>query len=283
MFKPIANTTFSYILTMNDFRSSIEEAHRPSWIKLTTITMVSTVMENIDIQKIRKFFQLSGSITLKMKDSSGGFKWTLKQTTFFNQITLNYTDEYSTKSVKIFKNSSIQVAGCSDLFDCNRLIKQLSLILKVIFGKDQEVPIDSFRVVMINSNFSLNYHLNLMEVVNHFGKEPMFGVSFEPDKYSAVKIKFKPAADMKQVTASIFSTGKVIVTGAETLKEIVYSYNILNVHILSSKHKIKVAKTETTDVFDKILGYTMDDFITTLPTMGFKPWKMAKINYKINF
>jgi TATA-box binding protein (TBP) (component of TFIID and TFIIIB) len=33
---------------------------------------------------------------------------------------------------------------------------------------------------------------------------------------------------MKQVTASIFSTGRIIVTGAQTLGEIAGAYEILN-------------------------------------------------------
>ena len=95
-----------------------------------------------------------------------------------------------------------------------------------------EVPVDSFRVVMINSNFSLNYNINLMKVADWFEEyDDIFKVSFEPDRYSAVKIKFKPSEDMKEITTSIFSTGKIIITGAETLKEIAFAYNIINNHI----------------------------------------------------
>ena len=93
-------------------------------------------------------------------------------------------------------------------------------------------PIETFKVVMINSNFSLNYKINLLKVSRHFSKYPdIFKVSFEPDKYSAVKVKFKPANDMKEITTSIFGTGKIIITGAETLKEVAYGYNIINTTI----------------------------------------------------
>jgi len=284
MFAPIASTTFNYILTMNSFRQAVPEEHRPSWIKITTITMVSSALKNIDIHKIRDIFQKLKTIRIRMKNSKhSGFEWCLKDTTFYNQITLSYRDEYSTKSIKLFPNGSIQVAGCSDLFDCNRVIKQLSFILKMTLGVTEDIPIDSFRIVMINSNFSLNYHVNLIEISNHFGKEPVFNVSFDPDRYSAVKIKFKPASDMKQVTVSIFSTGKIIVTGAETLKEIVFAYNIINETILSNVKKIKVAPSETKDVFDTIFGFKVTDIVQHVPKLGFKPWTFAATNYKINF
>lgn len=269
---------------MDSFRTSVPEEHRPSWIKITTITMVSSALKNIDIHKIRDIFQKLKIIRIRMKNSKhSGFEWCLKDTTFYNQVTLNYKDDYSTKSIKLFPNGSIQVAGCSDLFDCNRVIKQLSFILKVTLGKTEDIPVDSFKIVMINSNFSLNYHVNLIEISNHFGKEPVFNVSFDPDRYSAVKIKFKPASDMKQVTVSIFSTGKIIVTGAETLKEIVFAYNIINQHIIGHIAKIKVASSENKDVFENILGYNIHDFVPFLKSKGFKPWIMATQNYKINF
>ena len=283
-YSSIANTTFSYILTLDNFRNALPADHRPSWVKITTITMVSKFLGEIDIDKVRTRFRALKSIKLKMKDSksSRGFEWKLRETKFYNQITLGYMDDYSNKSIKVFPNGSIQVAGCSDLFDCNRVITQLTFILKMLLDIKEDIPPSSFRVVMINTNFSLNYHINLFELADHFGSEKMFNVSFDPDRYSAVKIKFKPASDMKQVTASVFSTGKIIVTGAETLKEIAYAYNILNQHIMT-KPSIKVEKTETTDVFNVFLGYTFEDFVKELPKKGFKSWGFTKENYQINF
>ena len=147
---------------------------------------------------------------------------------------------------------------------------------------EKSVPIESYRVVMINTNFSLNYNVNLMKIADHFSKHGIFNVSFEPDRYSAVKVKFKPASDMKEVTVSIFSTGKIIVTGAETLKEIVYAYNIINHHI-NSKPGLKVSKTTETDVFETFMGYKFVDWIPILKNKGFKAWTFNRVNDQINF
>ena len=108
-------------------------------------------------------------------------------------------------------------------------------------------------------------------------------MSFDPDRYSAVKIKFKPAEDMKQVTASVFSTGKIIITGAETLKEIAYSYNIINQFIMSHHKNIKVGKVAVPDVFDTIFGFQIDDLVKELDAKGFKPWGYVSKNHQINF
>jgi TATA-box binding protein (TBP) (component of TFIID and TFIIIB) len=285
MYSSIANNSFSYLLTLDEFRKSLSDELRPSWIKITTITMVSSFVQHIDIKRLRSIFETIGSYTMKRTGSGneGGFNWKLKPTTFYNQVTLTYHDSYSTKSVKVFPNGSIQVAGCCDLFDCKRVITQLTYIFKTFLDIDHDVPEESFRIVMINSNFSLNYNINLHAVSNWFEEyDDIFKVSFEPDRYSAVKIKFKPANDMKEITCSIFSTGKIIITGAETLKEIAFAYNIINQHI-NENPTIRVSRTQETDVFDIYLGYKCDPFVELLKKKGFKSWVHTINNRQINF
>lgn len=287
MYSTIANNSFSYLLTIDEFRKGLPEDTRPSWIKITTITMVSNFVQNIDIKRLRKVFEAIGAYKMKRcgtdGSTNGGFEWKLKPTTFYNQVTLTYHDSYSTKSVKVFPNGSIQVAGCCDLFDCKRIITQLIHIFKVFLNLEIKVPVDSFRVVMINSNFSLNYNINLMKVADWFESySDIFKVSFEPDRYSAVKIKFKPAHEMKEITCSIFSTGKIIITGAETLKEIAFAYNIINQHI-NENPEIRVSQTEDTDVFDVFLGYKCEPLIRHLKEKGFNSWVKTITNRQINF
>jgi len=284
MYSSIANNSFSYLLTLDEIRKGLPDETRPSWVKITTITMVSSFIQQIDIKKLRETFERIGSYRLKREGSSTeGFEWKLKPTTFYNQVTLTYHDTYSTKSVKVFPNGSIQVAGCCDLFDCKRIITQLMYIFKMFLGLDIKVSSDAFRVVMINSNFSLNYNINLMKVADWFEEyQDIFKVSFEPDRYSAVKIKFKPAEDMKEITCSIFSTGKIIITGAETLKEIAFAYNIINQHI-NERPDIRVSRTEETDVFDIFLGYKCEPFIEKLREKGFESWMRTTHNRQINF
>lgn len=284
MYSSIANNSFSYLLTLEEIRNNLPDETRPSWVKITTITMVSSFIKEIDIKRLRETFERVGSYNLKRSGTTtDGFEWKLKPTTFYNQVTLTYHDTYSTKSVKVFPNGSIQVAGCCDLFDCKRIIAQLIYIFKKFLGLDVEVSSDTFRVVMINSNFSLNYNINLMKVADWFEEyQDIFKVSFEPDRYSAVKIKFKPAEDMKEITCSIFSTGKIIITGAETLKEIAFAYNIINQHI-NENPNIRVSKTEETDIFDIFLGYRCEPLIKKLREKGFESWMQTITNRQINF
>ena len=65
-YRSIANNTFSYVLTLDEFRNEIPIEYRPSWVKLTTITMISKFQQDIDIGKIRDVFQSNTSFGRKL-------------------------------------------------------------------------------------------------------------------------------------------------------------------------------------------------------------------------
>jgi TATA-box binding protein (TBP) (component of TFIID and TFIIIB) len=72
----------------------------------------------------------------------------------------------------------------------------------------------------------MNYMLNL-GTVSSIAENKGCTVSFKPEIYSAVKLKFVPGPDMKKITASVFSSGCILITGAKTLSEITASYEFL--------------------------------------------------------
>jgi TATA-box binding protein (TBP) (component of TFIID and TFIIIB) len=261
--------SFAYIQKLNRIRAGMiadkSSAPDPSFVRITTITMCSKFLESIDLAKFRENFKKLDTVYVRPKGSRArGFEWKMKDTAFYNQVTIGYEDHSSRKSIKLFPNGSIQVAGCADLFDCRRILKQLSFILMVVLGKDAVVPVDEVSVKMINTNFSLNSSVNLLKIIAKLSKAQgsPFKVTFDPDRYSAVKVKFVPKPGQKQVTASIFSTGKIIVTGAMTLDEIAESYAILNQNLRDPAILIKpVAQPE---LFDNIMGATFGEWARVL-------------------
>jgi hypothetical protein len=278
--------TKRYIVTLDDVRKKYPSP--PSWIRITTITMLCKFMCDVDIEKIRAAFA-DGPIRIRRKGAlTNGFEWSLKNAAFYNQVTVGYEDQYSNKSIKMFPNGSVQVAGCSDLRDCKRIMRQLSFLVQKVLEREEPLKIENFRVVMINTNFSMNSTVDLMKVIDILSEDEMFMpvypmmnededededevfdhnfiVSFNPERYSAVKVKFNPASNTKQVTASIFSTGKIIVTGAETLREIALAYEVLNEKLQSTK--IEATKEDT---FDVIKGSKFVDIVNKLKQEGVK-------------
>lgn len=258
--------TFQYIVTLDEIRKKYKNV--PSWIRITTITMTCRFFEDrIDIARIRDYFNAHKEVRIRRKGAlTDGNTWTMRHSDseFYNQVTIGYEDSYTVKAVKVFPNGSFQVAGCADLYDCRRVCAQLAFILTTIFKKPMST--DTFRVVMINTNFALNHSVNLIQVFEKLGGE--YDVSFNPDRYSAVKIKFRPRPNMKQVTASVFSTGKIIVTGAETLQEIVFAYDILN-------KELSTTSTSSSDAPPQksiILGADFQEWVRVLRARNVKSW-----------
>ena len=270
--------TFRYILTLD----AVKRAHpESSWVRITTVTMIAKFERDIDLAAFRENFK---PLKIRTKGSSfSGFEWDMKKTTFYNQVTIFTRDQYSNKSIKLFPNGSVQVAGCSDLLDCQRIAREINFIVGHVVPS--EVPNRllpaTISVKMINTNFSLNSAVNLTKVIQAFSQATIpppdpddapgtFLVSFDPDRYSAVKVKFCPAPGMKRVTASVFSTGKIIVTGAQTLKEIALAYRTIN-RVLSPA-AVRLGASEKKDNFETILGHKFSEWVPKLQQKGVVPW-----------
>ena len=259
--------TKRYIVTLDDIRRKYPSP--PSWIRITTITMLCKFLMDINIEKVRAVFA-DGPIRIRRKGAlTNGFEWSLKNTAFYNQVTIGYEDQFSNKSIKVFPNGSCQVAGCSDLRDCKRIVRQLTHLIQQALELEEPPKTEPFRVVMINTNFSINAPVNLMKVIDVLSVDKNFLVSFNPDRYSAVKVKFHPADNTKQVTASVFSTGKIIVTGAETLREIALAYEVLNEKLQTTKIQ---GEPTPEDTFDTIKGSKFSELVANLKQEGVKRW-----------
>lgn len=229
--------------------------------------MLSRYNREIDIDTVERVFRRIRKITLKRTGSKGpGFIWRRKYTTFYNQISLTYQDEYSNKSVKVFPNGSIHVTGASSLLDCNRIMNQLTLIFQMLLKWPKDTVYGNPRIVMINTNYSLNWSIDQYAMIEKLENDGRFEVDYDPAYYSAIKVKFKPGPGMKKIAANIFGSGNIIITGAQTLKEIAYAYRILNEQITSDE---RVAKNAVVKMHDVFLGGRFQDWVPILKKKGF--------------
>jgi TATA-box binding protein (TBP) (component of TFIID and TFIIIB) len=266
--------TFDYILKLNEIRNNLidRQGHpEPSWIKITTITMCSSFNQKIDLVKFREGLESAGPIRLRNVGSDfEGFEWNIaapkknKKGNFYNCVTVWSKDFYSVKNVKIFPNGSIHVTGCSsNMFNCWMILKHITWIVQKITGIEG-LQAEPPRIAMINTNFSLNKQVNIKRVISHFKANPKFNVSFHPESYSGVKLKFAPEEGQKEVTASIFSTGRVIVTGAQTLDEIVMAYRDINAGFVSNAAMFGDEVPARPEKFDVIMGAKFEEWVRVL-------------------
>lgn len=272
--------TAEYILSISKFRNQVAEAIRPSWIKVSTMTVLSKFERELDLERIEKAFKIIKKIRIsptntknvrfhmivgkdgvKVNCTAAGVEWRRKYTTFYNQVSLTYTDCYSTKSIKLFSNGTVHISGCTNLFESGDVMEQVTAILTLILNWTKPLKYTEPRILMINSNFSLNYEVDQYEIIERLRRNPMFKISFTPEKYSAIKVKFKPGPSMKRVTVMIFRTGNIVINGAVTLKEIAYAYKIINGQITADLREDKCEVTKTHNFF---MGATFERWVEVL-------------------
>lgn len=208
--------------------------------------MACKINQEIDVETFRQTF--AKPLRIKIKDSKKSIEWKMKENGFYNQVTVEFVDGTSKKSIKFFPNGTVHVTGCSDIDDCHKVMNLIRFVVSFIVHKD-DVKVDDFKIFMINTNFSMNSTLNLQSVITCL-RNLKLNVSFNPEVYSAVKVKFSPDANMKQVTASIFSSGCVLITGATNLKEINASYKFL-IDILTD---CRISANSEVQLYDYFMG-----------------------------
>ena len=186
-----------------------------------------------------------------MKENSRGH--------FYNQcsITIKPDLERRPVNIKLFTNGSISMTGCLQDKDGKDAVKILLDELNKYEDKhifvDDEVQISDYKITMINSDFKLNFKLDryiLHEKLVNFGLLS----NYDPESYPGVKIyyfwnyynnkknigicKCKSKCNgkgdgtgdgkCKKVTIAIFSSGSIIITGANNEQQIIDVYKQIN-------------------------------------------------------
>ena len=246
--KGTMEATFGFVRDHIKVRAQLKNV--PSWINVTTITMVTTIGTIPDIRNFSSFMETP------RKAHPYTFEWVRKPTDFFNQVTIKTHDGFTNKSVKIFSNGSIQATGCTDPLDCERILDQIFTLFRMNWEGFVAPPGKEYRIVMINTNFSLGRSLNLRQV--HQSSIASGNMTqFDPDRYSAVKIKIATASKKRFVTCSVFSTGKVIMTGAESLEQILQCYVNVVPLLIPCLYGLQDKKQDSIPSF---LGYTWNQW-----------------------
>ena len=77
-------------------------------------------------------------------------------------MTINYKD-VSNKSIKIFLNGKIQITGLTSMIESNKIGENICEWIERMSG--EKVEVKEMKVGMINSNFKLNWGVNLPKLL----------------------------------------------------------------------------------------------------------------------
>ncbi len=236
----------------------VKKYKRP-YIKYNEIQVNPFIREECDM-----FLDNLSEIEGLMEKKRGRQKDRNEETKFYNccSIIVKPSKLMKNINVKLFNNGRITLTGSKEEDDgyqaclilLNELKERRDLFLGITDNIYNELKINNYGVTMINSNYRLNFKIDLTLLLNAFTtSEPLVFTKFNPDDYRGLiigyfwneskgenqdgicrcetrckKKKIMTATDCKKVTISLFKTGSVIITGGNTVEQINGAYDFIN-------------------------------------------------------
>ena len=230
---------------------------------------LKSLYDNIDISDKIRFIQW-GVANIKGKNDKVNKrprKNKKKKNVFFNQITLHY---FLNKviNVKIFNNGKIQMTGLKEIEQGKEVVESIKNIIKNINSKikndnkiidNENFIINKYEIVLINSDFNVGYIIN-RDILHRFIVNMNIYSSYEPIIYPGVNIKYfyntcynngicqcsklctgkgnsNGNGNCKRITIAVFKSGSIIITGANSINQLLKSYNFINNLMITNKEK----------------------------------------------
>lgn len=268
----------------------------PDDVIISTITMICQLNTTFICKNIAKYIDLIPDGILSVTHGKAGniytnrsimFKKTSvnkkkkKKKVFFNQVSM-YVHVHGKRkkpvNVKLFSNGSIQMTGCKTvshaieamekIFVQLRKVKALvdykknKIIEKPFVTNTESVDINhikNMRIVMINSNFDMHFHIDRLKLYNLLTQQN-YECRFDPINHACVNIKYEN--DEKAISIFVFEKGSVIITGAKNCSHIKAAYKFINEFLIGNYNEITknddFTNSSIVDYMDK-LGETYDD------------------------
>lgn len=187
-------------------------------LNLSTMTIIGGINTgNIDIKYFSDNFvsPIFPACAIKKTKKHGDYVETKRgkiKKSFYNQVTIQYND-ITTKSIKLFSNGKLQITGITSLNEASDVSRLMEKILNTTFDTTT-FKVTSIEVGMINTNFSFGKRIDIIQLRTILNKYSNVSISYEPDVYPGLKMKYD------KTSVFIFTTGNVLITGVKTLNEI---------------------------------------------------------------
>lgn len=197
--------------------------------------------------------------------------------TFFNQSTIilrrlvpSSTDSFKEVNIKMFANGGVQMTGIPSVefatAALQSLIDDIQTLPQNPFKDPTLAAISKFNVQLVNSDYTIKFNVKREELHNLLTRNYGLFSTNESTIYQGVNTKYyynKIHAHMepkgvchcvdtictgqgngdgygqcKRVTLSVFQTGKIIITGARNLDQIMEVYHYFNKILIKHAHEI---------------------------------------------
>jgi len=247
---------------------------KPSYINLSTMTMVCDLTKPVDILLFSDNFKSppNTECTIKRPQKTTEFNLTKrgkKRKTFFNQASIHFTT-HTTKCIKVFSNGRLHITGVTSLHEAQTVSSFVCDILNETLGAisgTEKVQAKNLEICMINTNFALNHGIDILKLKQKIIDNNIV-CHYTPDTYPGLKIKYSHD-NGQRTSVFIFSSGQIVITGAKSLEHISYVYTNLFKIIIDNYEEIfnpyiTVKKSKAKTCTTLCNGYDVNLFHSTL-------------------
>ena len=216
-----------------------------------------------------------------------------KEKNFYNQVTLIIKPraDIRPQNIKLFRNSSISMTGGKNKNDGLCAVVALLYEIKkypIIFRSDSErenINYKDFRITLINTDYSLEFKVDRMKLYDILINQYNMFVIYSPDIYSGVKIYFfwnknhkvqdgicrceekcyikkknkNKIGGCKRVTIAVFQSGKIIITGADKIKQTKNAYSCINDIIHSNYQELRRITLQDLETMEESKNVNVND------------------------
>jgi TATA-box binding protein (TBP) (component of TFIID and TFIIIB) len=229
-------------------------------LRVSTITSILKISSDIDLKKIYDNVPITKYIPFIEYGSNNpqrGFSKKMlkkvrkksKKKIFYNQATIHVIHDDKIMNVKLFNNGKIQITGLKGINQSTVLVEKLINYLQDLSVLDYETKLVSSELVLINSDFDIGYEIERETLHNEIIEYGIYS-SYEPCIYPGVNIKYfmnknnfdgicccenicngkgkaNGDGDCKKVTIAVFKSGKIIITGGQSISQLETAYRFI--------------------------------------------------------
>lgn len=254
-----------------NFSDKFNVENKPEDLSISTMTITFKLGIDLNIKNIANYIELNRNnilrvklgdiidrslLPLKKKDLKKKNKKSLKKGKqfFYNQVTIIMkTGDKKNLNMKLFQNGSFQITGCISIENTFegiiKLFTELKRDLGVMNSNGEiiDIPfvsekdkvninnIKDFQIVMINTNFKVEFNIDRDKLHRCFIRDKLDSV-FDPIGHAGVIFKFK--IQNKEISIFIFEKGSIVITGAQNFNQVNDAYIFINKYLLKNYHLI---------------------------------------------
>jgi TATA-box binding protein (TBP) (component of TFIID and TFIIIB) len=281
----------SFLLGLHPFftNSKYEIINLPKDINISTMCASCKLNNKINLYNIENYLKINDNNVITKKISNNNIETLLpiikskrkkknqknsNKKNFYNQITIvmrvtngmykNLIEEPKI-NMKLFKNGSIQMSGCKNVYNINIALNKIINIIKkscttehsFIDDIKNDICINNFKIDMINSNYKYYIQIDRIKLHELLIKKKIRS-TYEPCIKACVIIKIpninpniNSNINNKDISVFIFQKGNIIINSAKSCEQIISTYNYINDILYTYKDDIikKDEQLEINDIF----------------------------------